>query len=435
MSKSQKLKDMVPKHDFLKVEQAFRKHVGLGLETTDTDGYEVRQLCSSDCHPEFCRQIRESRPGSSRCREDRRRSLTMAFETGQPYISICHAGLVLVCVPIMEKDTPLGGLFFAKCLSEPVNEVITEDIIKRLRGLRPSKIRMALTLEKLPVCSARQIHEAAEFLFILFYEITGLDPRVVKWRREKADQQAQISEYIQESKKVGPSTHYPYKSERKLISKVKIGDRTGAKEILNSMLAEIIIQNPGQLSVLKARLVELLSILSRAAVEGGVDINDMLKDNLVYIEKIMNIDTQDELCAWAGKALDEFTDKVYANQDDQKMTQIKPAIEHMKMHFDRTLSLAEIAKAAHLSVSRLAHIFKEQMGMTIVDYLTSLRIDYAKRLLLGTDESCTMICYKIGYNNQSYFTRTFKTVTGMTPRQFREKNKRPPNPEAKGKAS
>jgi len=44
--------------------------------------------------------------------------------------------------------------------------------------------------------------------------------------------------------------------------------------------------------------------------------------------------------------------------------------------------------------------------------------------LLATTQNCTEICFQVGYNNQSYFTRTFKRLAGMTPRQFRVKNLR-----------
>ena len=64
------------------------------------------------------------------------------------------------------------------------------------------------------------------------------------------------------------------------------------------------------------------------------------------------------------------------------------------------------------------------MGITLIDYLTNVRITHAKRLLLTTGDSCTTICYRVGYNNQSYFTRTFKDIAGMTPGQFRQNNKR-----------
>ena len=207
-------------------------------------------------------------------------------------------------------------------------------------------------------------------------------------------------------------------------SRLKVADNTGAKEILNSILGTILFHSPGELGVLKARLLELLSILSRAAVEGGVDINVMLEKNLAYVNKVMKIGDQEDLCAWISAALDEFIELVYSSQDARKVTQITPAINYIDANYDKHITLGDVAKVSHLSISRLAHIFKEQMGVTVVDYLTSVRIERAKQLLLATEQNCTEICFQTGYNNQSYFTRTFKELVGMTPLHFRAKNRR-----------
>jgi two-component system response regulator YesN len=115
---------------------------------------------------------------------------------------------------------------------------------------------------------------------------------------------------------------------------------------------------------------------------------------------------------------------VYSSQDAKKVTQIRPAINYIDANYDKHITLADIARISHLSVSRLAHLFKEQMGITIIDYLTSVRIERAKQLLLATEQSCTEVCFQVGYNNQSYCTRIFKELVGMTPRQFRARNQR-----------
>jgi two-component system response regulator YesN len=324
----------------------------------------------------------------------------------------------------MDKDKALGGMFFGKCFWEPPTKILVEDILKRLKGVRVDGKKLVAAIGKLPVIHGRKIHKAAEFLFDLLYEVGGFDPRVVRWRKQRSEQQSQIGEFIQERKKVGTEWRYPLESERELIGKVKIGDRTGAKEILNSILGTILFHNPGDLGVLKARLLELLSILSRSAVEGGVDIDVMLEKNLTFVDKVMHINNQQDLCAWISTALNEFVELVYSSQDAKKVTQIRPAINYIDANYDKPITLADIARISHLSVSRLAHIFKEQMGITIIDYLTSVRIERAKQLLLATEQSCTEICFQVGYNNQSYFSRTFKELVGMSPRQFRARNQR-----------
>jgi two-component system response regulator YesN len=364
--------------------------------------------------------------GQRRCLTERRRAVEIAAETGRPFITICHAGIVLVCVPVVDKDTVHGGMFFGKCLWEPATEIVAADIERRVQDLIAGQDGIVRAMKTLPVVRGRQIHRAAEFLFDLLYEVGGFDARVIRWRRQRAEQQSEIGEFIQERKKLGAEWQYPLESERALLQKVKIGDRTGAKEILNSILGTILFKDIGDLGILKVRLLELLTVLSRSAVEGGVDVDVMLEKNLTYVNKVMRIDDQEDLCAWISTALNEFLELVYSSQDSRKITQITPAINYIDANYDKPITLAEIARASHLSVSRLAHIFKEQMGVTLIDYVTSVRIEQAKELLLATDQSCTEICFQVGYNNQSYFTRTFKAVAGMTPRQFRIQNHRGP---------
>ncbi len=415
----------ISKSVFARIQGTFSKHFGMALETTDTKGIEEGSLCSSGCHPEFCKMVRSAVPG--RCVQDRIRSMGVAIETGQPYISFCHAGIALVCVPIMDGDSPLGGLFFGKCLFNEAGESLVGDIKECLKDLDLDQDRLKDAIDELGVIPGRRIHQAAEFLYILFYELSGLDPCVVKFRRQKTQQQSQISEFMQEKKLRGYDKRYPVESERELVGKVRIGDRTGAREILNSIIGTLLLQYPGEMNVLKARMIELLSVISRAAVEGGVSIDELLPKNLECIQKIMRIGTQDELGAWISAAMEEFTELVCNSRDARKASQITPAIQYVDTNYGRALSLTEIARAAHLSPSRLAHVFKEHTGLTVVDYITQVRIGHAKELLLSTAKSCIDVCFAVGYSNQSYFTRTFREQTGMTPRQFRQNNARAPH--------
>lgn len=423
-AKTVHIKDLLTREQYGTMASAFGRNYGLPLEITDLEGREIRTLSSTGCHPAFCRLVRGSKIGAARCLQDRLRSLDIAIETGQPYTSLCHAGIVLVCVPVMNGPLPLGGVFFGKCVWEPADKTLLEDVNKRLRGLRFESGAIKKALGKLEVVSARRIHEAAEFLYVLFYQTTDLDPQAVQWRRQRSQQQGKIGEVIQDSKLAGAEESYPYELECQLIAKVKLGDRTGAREILNLLLGKIMFQNPGNINLLKARLVELLSVLSRAAAQGGVEINLLLGKNLDYINRVLALETQEDLCVWISRALDEFIEIVYSSQDAKKISQLRPAMEYMQSHYDQPLTLEDIARQSHLSVSRLSHLFKDEMGITVIEYLTNIRINQAKSRLLGGEGNCTQICFEVGYNNQSYFTRIFKQVAGMTPRQFRQENMR-----------
>jgi two-component system response regulator YesN len=410
---------------FSKVQRTFSKHFRMPLETTDINGVEEEKLCGGRHLPEFCRMVRSVAP--HRCRHDRIRSLSVALETGQPYISFCHAGIAIVCVPIMDEDVPLGGLFFGKCLFNEAGEAMVGDILNCLKGLNLGENEVRAAIGELPVIPGRQIHQASEFLYIVLYELSGFNPRVIRFRRQKSRQQSMIGEFIQEKKQLGYDRHYPVESERLLVGKVRIGDRTGAMEILNSILGTLMLQAPGEMDILKARMIELLSVISRAAAEGGGVIDELLPRNLEYIHKIMRIGTQDELGAWINAAMEDFIEVVRGSRGQGRAGQLAPAKEYIELNCHKPISLGEVAKASHLSPSRLAHIFKERLGLTVVDYTTQVRIERAKELLLTTDHSCLDIGSTVGYSNQSYFTRTFRDRTGMTPRLFRQKNRKNPH--------
>lgn len=399
------LADMFSKEHFRQIEETFRKYFGGGLETVSPDGSEMRTLCSRDRCPEFCRLIRNSRTGRSRCKAERKRSLHTASQTGLPHITICHAGIVLGCVPVMDGKEALGGLFFGKSLPDKFDDTTAAEIRKRLRGLMISEDTICSAGKGLDVVSARVTFEAAEFLYVLLHEVTGFAPHVMK------DRKAEIDEPVEQGR---------IKSEYKLIGKLKTGDAAGAKEIADSMNEEIVSGSEGDINLLKAKGIELLSTLTRTAAECGVNINSILAKNAKYIAKARNIETPDAFCAWAREAMADFAKQVYALRDTEKMRRIKPAIEFMEVSFAKEIGMGEIAAMSQLSVWRLGHLFKEQMGVTVIDYLTNIRIDHAKRLLVETDKNCTTICREIGYKNQSYFTRTFKKVVGITPIEFRK---------------
>jgi two-component system response regulator YesN len=418
------LNDYVSQKHFDKIQRKFTKRFPLSIETIRTNGAAVRGMCSDECQPEFCKIVKSSKIGAERCKQEKIRNLKLATETGQPYMSFCHAGIFLVCVPIMDHGTPLGGMFFGKCLWKKIDELFEDELKKHLKGMRYDFDKLAQAAEKLPILSGKNIQDAAEFLYVLVYEIANLDPQSIEWKQLISRQQSEISQAIQQSKNIGNNKIYQYEDERELIAKVRIGDKVGAREILNSLLGNIMFRNPGDTGVLKARLIELLSFLNRAAVEGGVDIDFMLKKNVDYLTKVIALESQEDICAWVSYALNDFTESVYACQDSKKITQVRPAIDYIEANYRDQISLEEVAKAAHLSASRLAHLFKEQIGMTIIDYLTDVRIKHAKRLLLATNKNCTEICFESGYNNQSYFIRIFKAAVGLTPLQFRQSNRR-----------
>jgi transcriptional regulator GlxA family with amidase domain len=99
---------------------------------------------------------------------------------------------------------------------------------------------------------------------------------------------------------------------------------------------------------------------------------------------------------------------------------IVKVLEVMSNNLRRPLSVGHMAASVNLSYSRLAHLFKSEMGMTPLNYLKKLRIEKARELLETTFLTNQQIIIQIGMGDESHFTKDFKKAYGLSPRQYRE---------------
>lgn len=83
------------------------------------------------------------------------------------------------------------------------------------------------------------------------------------------------------------------------------------------------------------------------------------------------------------------------------------------------LSLAEFAQSVNLSVWRLCHIFKSDVGMPPIRYLRLMRMERAKELLESSFLSVKEIAFQVGLNDESHFVRDFKSTYGFSPALYR----------------
>ena len=111
--------------------------------------------------------------------------------------------------------------------------------------------------------------------------------------------------------------------------------------------------------------------------------------------------------------------KVYGEEEGNRMRNI---FGYTLDHFDKSISLNEIAQIANMTPNAFCRYFKQRTNKTYVNFLLDIRIGNACKLLTKkTDLSIAEISYKSGFNNLTNFNRKFKTIKGMTPSEFRHK--------------
>lgn len=101
---------------------------------------------------------------------------------------------------------------------------------------------------------------------------------------------------------------------------------------------------------------------------------------------------------------------------------IRRALNFIEEHYFEDISLMDIAKAACLSPYHFCRLFKRQIGINCIPYLSRLRIEKAKSLLGSTPYSVTQICFDVGFNDLSHFERVFRSMEGIPPSIYRKRN-------------
>ena len=161
-------------------------------------------------------------------------------------------------------------------------------------------------------------------------------------------------------------------------------------------------------------------MLSRAAIEGGADTEEIFGLNHNYLLDIDKFTNIDQLSYWLSKVLARFTDCVFNLANVRHKDAIFKAVSYIKKHYMEKLTLEEVAGYVYLNPSYFSKIFKEELGCTYISYLNNIRVSISKKLLLDSSVKLTDISGLVGYEEQSYYTKVFKKLAGMTPGLFRK---------------
>jgi YesN/AraC family two-component response regulator len=239
-------------------------------------------------------------------------------------------------------------------------------------------------------------------------------------------QQSRISEYIQYIKenKDQPMqvTSYPLKKEQELIQYISKGQKAEAQRLLNEILGYVFFASGQDFNVIKLRTLELLVLLSRAAINGGADVEEIFGLNYKYINLLDNFKTIEELTFWLSKIMFRFTDLVFDLKEAKHADLIHKALRYIQSNYQGKITLEEVATLVNLSPSYFSKVFKEGMNCSFTGYLNRYRIDQSKLLLKTTAIPLSEIGALVGFEDQSYFTKIFKKNTGMLPGKYRRSN-------------
>lgn len=409
---------LVDKEQLSEMLDTFNQCMNIPIQVLDEEGQILQARGETTA---FCSLFKKKLPPNDTCAKVHADASKIAMDLGEPYIFTCHANLNHIVIPLINKKALFGSILAGPFLMDEADSILIEDISKRYSFSTYELLELYDESKSLQLIPPAKVTHLSKMMYYMFSGLISDSRQQLIVNRNKLHQQSRINESIQMYKTSGTASSdtYPYEKERMLISKLKTGDIQEAKALLNDLLGYVFFSQGSNLEIVKSRSLELCSLLSRAAIEGGATSDSILKVNNQLLTVIPTINNMDDLCYKLQEAIDAFTDCMFEHVPTKNSDIIKKAIQYISKNYANNLSLELVANQVHLNPTYFSTLFKQSTGSSFKEYLNMVRIEESKRLLSNTDYSLIDIAVSTGFEDQSYFTKVFKKYTGLTPKQFR----------------
>jgi YesN/AraC family two-component response regulator len=208
-------------------------------------------------------------------------------------------------------------------------------------------------------------------------------------------------------------------------------DLGGSEKIISDYFDEILdgftFQERTVINEIMNRMITFFYTKQRISYEQILEINDgkididKTLDRLIYLRIIKKIETdinnQYELIH------DFLAEKIMQNKPKQGLSsKITKAMDYIDKHFHEQISLKQIAEHVGVSREHFSRLFRAEIGSNFVDYLNKRRVEEAEKYLKKAPRiKLSEVYTRVGFTTPQHFTKVFKVVTGLTPREYRRK--------------
>lgn len=210
---------------------------------------------------------------------------------------------------------------------------------------------------------------------------------------------------------------YPADIESKLESAVKAGDNGLAQHYITQLFDKIATVGNFTPDNWSHLCFDLLEMGYRVVKEFNIVRLISVADK---VSEIAVLTTKTDIRVWMSNYISEIIDKINEVNAGSSW-EVKKALSYIDEKFAENLGLATVADYVGLSPNYLSQMFKRSTGKTFLEHLTHCRLKEAKKLLKQPGLNIAEVSFRVGYDNQRYFSQVFIKQEGMTPSEYRKK--------------
>lgn len=199
-------------------------------------------------------------------------------------------------------------------------------------------------------------------------------------------------------------------------------DRAMGEQLLADVYNKIDSCRNANISYAKAIYFRIIECIIKAAETFKTSKEETNEAEIVsfIMEKLDTLDTLSECHEYARELMEEYLEdsKDFANNSRV----IIDIIEYIKNNYSNPyLCLGDIADSVYMTPNYMNGLFKKKFGTTVGQYITNVRIESAKELIMDRSIKLSEVASMVGYNDPGYFTKAFRKNVGMSPKDFRDR--------------
>ncbi len=217
--------------------------------------------------------------------------------------------------------------------------------------------------------------------------------------------------------------HNTLDQEQTILRMVRKGDSAGLQTWFDAAPAIRggIVAND-QLRQQKNLFVVTVTLASRAAIQGGMQVDDAFSLSDSYLQQCELLTSPERITNLQYRMLLDYTARVARlRRGGSPSKLVLDVTNYIQHHISEPIRTEEIAKALFISRPYLSKKFKEETGQSLTDFILNEKTEEAKRLLRYSDRPLTAISTYLAFSSPSHFSRAFRQYAGMLPRDYREK--------------
>lgn len=394
--------------------QAF---TGLAIQLIDGSGQLLMSFGQSTA---YCSILKKQVFDKNTCFQLHKNAGSYAQTLGEAYIFACHANLNHIAFPLTVENALLGSVILGPFLMDAPDSTLVSELAERQKIPPGLALELYEELRGVAVLPPARVNQLKKLVDHLLAPLLPGERMLLLQNQQKMTQQSRINETIQtcKGKNGTQSLLFFYQKEQELVERLRTGSVQEVKALLNEYLGNVLFCEGGQMDAVRIRCIELTTLLSRAAMEGGAKPDSIYRLNSRFLVQLYEEQELENLCLLMQEVLERFMHSMF-REKDKGNPHIRRALRYLCDHYNEHLELEQVADVAGLSPSYFSTLFRQTVGTSFREHLNRIRVEESKRLLLNRDNTLADIAVSVGFPDQSYYCKVFKKLVGVTPGKYR----------------